>query len=273
MVEKDNGDIRIVFDLRKINEITVVQDYPMQKIEEILYQIGGARFFSKIDLNSGYYQVPMVEADMEIFAFQTPWKKYELTRMAQGARNSAATFQRLMNGVMKDLLGEIVLCYQNDLIVLSKTKEEHLKKLRTVFNRLRNANLKAKTSKCEFLKDNIVFLGHKVNSFGISPEEKNIEAIRDFTSPKNVKDIRSFLGVINYYRKFIPNCAGVTMPLTNLTKKAVKFNWTTECQEALERLKQSMILNPCLRHPDYTKNFYIYADASEHSIGAVLEQS
>lgn len=177
-----------------------------------------------------------------------------------------------MNLVLSDMLGNQVLCYQDDIIVFSKTKQEHMKAIEEVLKRLRQANLKAKPSKCSFLKDSVKFLGHIVNSTGIMPDEKNLQSIQDFEPPKNVKGVQSFLRMLNYYRKYIPGCAEVSIPLTYLTKKRTKFLWNAKCQESFDTLKVTLLKKPCLRHPEFTKPFIIFSDASDKALRAVLEQ-
>lgn len=263
---------RVVVDYRKLNASTRQDAYPLPRIEDILDQLGEAQFYTSMDLESGYYQILMDEEDKEKTAFSTPYGHFEFNKMPFGLTNGPATFQRMMNHTLSGLHGIECLVYLDDIVVYGKSLEEHNLRLRHVFERLRKNNLKVKISKCQFLKEEILFLGHKINRNGLSPDPTKVEAVLNFPPPSSIKKLQSFLGLANYYRKFIDNFAHIAEPLNKLLRSDEKYRWTTECQNAFEKLKLALTTPPVLIYPDYSKEFILTTDASNFAIGAVLSQ-
>lgn len=261
---------RVVVDFRKINDVTLSDAYPLPLITDILDQLGRARYFSNLDLASGFHQIEMDPQDSCKTAFSTPFGHYEFSRMPFGLKNAPATFQRLMNTVLLGLQGFKCFIYMDDIVVYGDTLIAHNKKLTEILERLRQHELKLQPSKCNFLQKEIVFLGHKITSEGIKPDEAKIQAVKNFPSPKNYKDVKTFLGMMSYYRKFIPNLSNLAEPINRLLKKGQKFVWSVTCQQSFDELKSLLMSSPILQYPDFTKKFVITTDASNVAIGAVL---
>lgn len=264
---------RIVVDYRKLNDKTIPDRYPIPKIEEILDKIGRSQYFSTIDLISGFHQIEIHPDDIEKTAFSTDSGHFEYLRMPFGLNNAPSTFQRLMNNVLHGLIGKTCLVYMDDVIVFSTSLQEHLEKLNQIFDRFRRCQLKIQLDKSEFLKKEAEFLGHVVTPDGIKPNPRKLEAIRKYPIPKTTREIKSFLGLIGYYRKFIKDFAHVTKPITKCLKKNAKIDVDNEeYKEAFNLCKQILINSPVLRPPDFSKEFILTTDASNVAIGAVLSQ-
>ena len=264
---------RIVVDYRKLNEKTIPDRYPIPKIEEILDRIGRSQYFSTIDLKSGFHQIEIHPADVEKTAFSTDSGHYEYLRMPFGLNNAPATFQRLMNSVLHGLIGKTCLVYMDDVVVFSTSLQEHIEKLKQVFERFRACQLKIQLDKSEFLKKEAEFLGHIITPEGIKPNPKKLEAIRKYPIPKTTKEIKSFLGLIGYYRKFIKDFAKITKPITKCLKKNQIIDPNNdEYVEAFEMCKRILMNSPLLQSPDFTKPFIVTTDASNFALGAILSQ-
>lgn len=263
---------RIVIDYRKLNEITIGDAYPLPNIESILDQLGQSKYFSTLDLASGFHQIEMSEADKQKTAFTTPLGHYEYNRMPFGLKNAPATFQRLMNTVLTGLQGIKCFVYLDDIVIYAKSLQDHDNKLAEIFIRLDHHNLKLQPDKCEFLRREVAYLGHIISDKGVQPNPDKIRAILEIKNPKNQKDIKSFLGLVGYYRKFIPNFAKLSKPLTSLLKKESKFNWTQECEQSFQTLKSALTNEPILQYPNFEKPFVLTTDASNIAIGSVLSQ-
>jgi hypothetical protein len=273
LVRKKDGSVRFCVDYRKLNEVTIKDAYPLPRIEESLEALQGARYFTTLDLKSGYWQVEMQEDHKFLTAFTTKHGLWEWNVMPFGLTNAPATFQRLMEKVLEGLQWKILALYLDDIIVFAPTQEEHLKRLSTVLDRCRKAGLKLKPTKCDLMRDSVEFLGHIVDAGGIRTDPAKVKQVRDWTIPKNVTEVRSFLGMTSYYRRFIKDYAAKAKPLHELTKKDVTFRWTVECQEAFETLKEHLIGADVLTLPDPKNPEYILdTDASNYAIGAVLSQ-
>jgi len=264
--------LRVVVDFRKLNDLTIGDSFPLPNITEILDQLGNAKYFTTLDLASGYHQIPMAEKDKQKTAFSTPYGHYEFNRMPFGLKNAPATFQRLMNSVLTGMQGLKCLVYLDDIVIYGASLEDHNKRLEEVLQRLRENNLKLQPDKCEFLRKETIYLGHIISENGISPDPSKLTAIKEFPTPKKVKDIQSFIGLAGYYRKFIADFSKIAKPLTKLTKKSEKFEWTAEQQNAFETLKKKLMTAPVLKYPDFTEEFIVTTDASAFAIGAVLSQ-
>lgn len=263
---------RIVVDFRRINEVTIGDAFPIPNITEILDHLGRSTYFTTLDLASGYHQIAVNEKDRAKTAFSTSFGHFEFNRMLFGLKGAPATFQRLMNYVFSGMQGHKCFVYLDDIVVYGDNLKEHMERLEEVFQRLKNYNLKLKPSKCNFLCKEITYLGHIISDKGINPDPTKTEVVRSCPRPHNVKTIQQFLGLANYYRRFIKDFSKISQPINNLLKKNTKFNWTNECEEAFMTLKNCLIQPPILQYPDFEKEFILTTDASEFALGAVLSQ-
>lgn len=280
IVKKKDGSLRFCVDYRRLNAITHKDAYPLPRIEESLTALKTAVYFSTLDLTSGYWQIPMAPEDREKTAFTTPMGLFEFDRMPFGLCNAPATFQRVMEHCLGHRNFEMVLLYLDDVIIFSKTYDEHLRHLEEVFTQITRCGLKLKPSKCHLLKPEVQYLGHVVSAEGVKPDPEKIRVVRDWPVPQTVKDVRSFLGFVGYYRRFIEHFAKVAAPLHELLRgksgqerrSTSLVAWTEEHQNSFEQLKSSLIEAPLLAYPDYEKPFQVYTDASHRGLGAVLSQ-
>lgn len=264
--------LRICVDFRKLNEMTENEAYSLPNLLEILESLGSSKYFSTLDLKSGYHQIKIDESDIHKTAFSTKTGHYEYVRMPFGLSSAPATFTRAMKAVLMGL-EEMCTAYLDDIVVHGSSLRDHQEKLMRVFDRLRTHNLKLQPQKCNFLRKEVVYLGHVINETGVSPDPRKIQCIKDYPRPKNAKDIKSFLGLLNYYRRFVVNFAKIAKPLTSLLKKNIIFNWTDKCENAFCELKNILMSPPLLIYPDWEKgNFNLTTDASQFAIGAVLSQ-
>ena len=272
MVRKKDGSIRFCVDYRKLNAITRKDSYPMPRIEDILESLDGARIFSTLDLASGYWQIPVSEEDKAKTAFITPFGLFEFNVMPFGLCNAPATFQRLMNEVLDDVIGKFCFVYIDDVIVYSKNFQEHLEHLQEIFTKLMKYSLHLKISKCSLFQHEIKFLGHVVNNQGIQVDPDKVKAIKDFPAPENVTAVQRFLGMAGYYRRFIRHFSLIASPLTALTRKDVKFRWTSVEKQAFEEIKKHLLQPPILTYPQLNMPFKVTTDASGIGLGAILSQ-
>lgn len=263
---------RLVIDFRKLNDISKGDSFPIPNINEILDQLGGAKYFSTLDLASGYHQLLMAEEDREKTAFSTDSNHYEWIRMPMGLKNSGRTFQRLMNMVLSGLIGEDCFVYLDDIVVYGKNLLDHNEKMSRVLERLKHFNLKLQPEKCKFLRKEVIYLGHLITGNGIKPDPAKISCVENYPKLKTGKDVKSFLGLVGYYRRFIDNFATIAKPLTQLLRKNVPFNWSTKCQEAFDKLKEILVSPTILQYPDFEKEFIITTDSSGYAISAILSQ-
>ena len=272
LVKKKDGTIRFCVDYRKLNAVTRKDSYPLPRIDDALDALSGAKYFTTLDLQSGYHQVAMDTNSTEKTAFISHAGLYEYNVMSFGLTNAPPTFQRLMHRVLHGLDWKICLVYIDDIIIFSSTFEEHLLRLSAVFDRLRNANLKLKPSKCHFARSSVNFLGFVVSAEGILPDTSKIDAVKTFPTPRSVTEVRSFLGLCNYYRRFVRDFAQIASPLNRLTRKSVPFVWDESCQGAFQEMKNRLCSPPILAYPDFSQPFHLYTDASQHAIGYILGQ-
>lgn len=275
LVEKKTGDQRFCVDYRKLNKVTKKDSYPLPRIDETLDSLYGMKYFTTLDLLAGYWQIELDEEAKEKTAFITGNELYEFNRMPFGLCNAPATFQRLMNRVLRTVLGKKALVYLDDVIVYSDSLENHLTNLEEVLDLVRKAGLKIKISKCKFVKKSVEFLGHIISESGISPDPSKIESIKNYQRPQSIEDIRSFLGLAGYYRRFIPHFGTIAQPLTKKTHKELAnklFEWTSEDQKAFDTLRTCLITPPILAYPDFSQEFLLFTDASNYGVGAVLSQ-
>ena len=274
LVRKKDGNWRFCIDFRKVNFVTHKDAYPLPKIEETLDSLSGAKYFSTLDLASGYWQVELKEEAKEKTAFSTPLGLFEFNVMPFGLTNAPATFQRLMECVLAGLSLEQCLVYLDDIIVFSKSFEEHLSTLESVFQRIDQAGLTFKLNKCHFCKKEVKYLGHIVSSDGIMPDPEKISGIESYPIPRDLKQLQQFLGLTNYYRRFIDHYSDIAAPLYELTRKTAKgFCWTPSCTTAFQSLKAALSSPPVLSYPSFHLPFILSTDASDGAIGAVLSQS
>ena len=261
---------KIVIDFRKLNEKSDQDAYPLPVIDEILDNLGNAKFFSAFDLSSGFHQIPMYENSKKYTAFSTPEGHFHLNRMPFGLKNAPASFQRMMDSALRGLIGKICFVYLDDIVVFGRTLKEHNENLITLFERLRATGLKLQPDKCEILRPKLEYLGHLITENGVKPNPNKLEAVKNFKKPINAKDVRSFLGLGGYYRKFIKNFSTIAKPLTDLTKKDHTFDWTPKCEESFQKIKNCLCSAPVLKFPDYQEQFILTTDASNVGLGAIL---
>lgn len=272
LVKKKDQTMRFCVDMRAVNLVTKFDTYPLPLICECLDSLAGAAWYSTIDLASGYFQIALDERDSEKTAFVTRRGVYKFTTAVMGLKNSSMTTQRNMDIILSGLNFLSCLVYLDDVIIFSTDPESHVDRLREVFGRLRAANLKIKPSKCRLMQKEVAFLGHRVSANGISPDPEKVSKVKNWPVPRNLKDLRSFLGGVSYYRKYIRGFSEVALPLTSLTRKNRPFSWTPECQNAFEKLKLALISAPILGLPRDEGQYVLDTDASSGAIGAVLSQ-
>ena len=273
MVKKKDGSMRFCVDFRKMNDATIKDAHPLPRIDDTLESLYGAQYFTTLDLKSGYWQVPIKEEDKEKTAFRTSsGQLYEFNQLPFGLCNAPATFSRLMDRTLAGLAWNICLYYLDDIIVFSATWAEHIERLRAVFDRLRRANLKLGVRKCHLAAREVSFLGYKVTPEGLEPEPRLMEAISKLPPPINVAEVRSFLGLVGYYRRFVKKFSDKVAPLNTLLRKDQVWKWTQECQNAFETLKGEIASRPVSAYPDFSKPFRLYTDASNIGLGAILAQ-
>ncbi|XP_078246503.1 uncharacterized protein LOC144588161 [Pogona vitticeps] len=273
LVDKPDGSIRFCVDYRKLNRVTTPDAYPMPRLDNLIETIGGCQFISSLDLVKGYWQLRIDPRDQEKTAFCSPFGLYEFRVLSFGLRNAPATFQRLMDQTLAGL-SDFTVAYIDDIGIFSNTWEDHLIHLELVLQRLSAAGLTVKASKCQLGSPEIKYLGHMVGGGVIKPLEAKVEAVRDWPRPNTKKKVKSFLGLVGYYRKFIPRFSEIAAPLTDLTRKTAddRIPWTSDCEAAFQRLKEALINYPVLRAPDFDREVIIYTDASNSGVGAVLCQ-
>ena len=274
LVKKRDNTIRFCVDYRKLNEVTQKDAYPLPRIEDNLDALRGSKLFSTLDLASGYWQVQMDPAHKHKTAFCTKYGLYQFNVMPFGLCNAPGTFERLMETVLRGMQWERAVLYLDDIIIFSDTVSEHMIRLEEIFQRLQKANLMLKPAKCHFFQRQVEFLGHIVNAEGVSTDPHKIEAIVNWEVPKRVKDVRAFLGITGYYRRFIKDYAQIAKPLHQLTEKSSNFEWTGEVHEAFETLKAALVQAPILGYPSHDEGdrFILDTDASNCHIGGVLSQ-
>ena len=276
MVRKKDGSLRFCVDYRELNKVTRKDTYPLPRVDDLLDQIGQSKFFTTLDLASGYWQIRVEPDSQEKTAFVTPHGLFQFRVMPFGLTNAPAVFQRLMQSVLMGLNptdgNQFVSVYIDDVLIYSRTLPEHLEHLKLVIERIEQAGLKLKPSKCSFVREEVEYLGHVLTPDGLKTNPRTVEAVREYPQPQNVKEVRQFLGLSSYYRRFIRNFAALAQPLTALTRNSVIFEWTAECQEAFDSLKECLISAPVLCYPSFDVPFVLETDASIKGIGAILSQ-
>ncbi|GJY96141.1 reverse transcriptase domain-containing protein [Tanacetum coccineum] len=271
-VKKKDGAMRMCIDYRELNKLTIKNRYPLPRIDDLFDQLQGACCFSKIDLRSGYHQLRVHEADIPKTAFRTRYGHFEFTVMPFGLTNAPAIFMDLMNCVCKSYLDKFVIVFIDDILIYSKSEEEHEVHLKTILDLLKKEKLYAKFSKCEFWLKEVQFLGHVVNRDGIHVDPSKVESVKNWKTPESPMEIRSFLGLAGYYQRFIKNFSKIAKPLTQLTQKNKAYVWGEEQEEAFRVLKEKLCNAPVLALPDGPNDFVVYCDASNQGFGCVLMQ-
>ena len=272
LVKKKDNSNRFVCDFRSLNDVTKKDSYPLPHIKDVIDQMEGARFWSTLDAASAYWSIPLAEEDKEKTAFSVPRGKFEFNRTPYGLTNAGATYQRMIDICLSGLPPDRVLAYMDDIVIFSKTYQEHLHTLETVFKRLLAAGITLKLSKCIFASNKVDFLGYELSEEGVKPQKRLTEAILTFATPLNRKELRRFLGLAGFYRRFIPQFASISRPLNRLTSDNVNFQWTDECDTAFNTLKQKLSSEPVLAFPKLGEPFVVEVDASDYAVGGVLAQ-
>ncbi|KAK8934166.1 hypothetical protein KSP39_PZI014581 [Platanthera zijinensis] len=271
-VKKKDGSLRLCIDYRELNKLTEKNKYPIPRIDDLFDQLVGSTVYSKLDLKSGYYQLKIKESDIPKTAFSTRYGHYEFTVMPFGLTNAPSVFMDLMNRTFREYLDQFVIVFIDDILVYSQSEDDHFKHLHMVLETLRRNQLYAKFSKCEFWLSSVAFLGHIISGAGIAVDPAKIVAIREWPVLSSVAEVRSFLGLAGYYRRFVENFSRIALPLTSLTRKDQRFVWSPECAQAFEELKGRLTTAPILCSPSGTEGFEIYSDASGSGLGCVLLQ-
>lgn len=263
---------RLVVDYRKLNDKTVDDKYPIPNITEVLDKLGRCNYFTTLDLASGFHQIEVNPRDIQKTAFSVDQGKYEFIRMPFGLKNAPSTFQRVMDNVLRDIIGKVCLVYMDDIIVFSTSLQEHIDNLGKVLERLKNYNLKIQLDKSEFLCKEVAFLGHIVTPEGVKPNPDKIDSIKNWPLPKTETELRGFLGTIGYYRRFIRDFAKITKPLTEQLRKGKQITHTDKFIETFNKCKILLTSSHVLQYPDFSKPFILTTDASKFALGAVLSQ-
>ena len=274
IVRKKDGTARVVVDYRALNDITVKNKYPLPLMDELFDRVVNAKFFSKLDLRTGFHQIRIHDDDVEKTAFRTRYGSFEYRVLPMGLCNSPGTFMELMNTTFRDLLDRSVLVFLDDILVYSATAAEHEAHLRQVLERLRAAKLYAKMSKCEFLRSEVEFLGHHIGAAGLSVMQDKVAAVRDWPTPKDVHDVRSFLGLAGFYRRFVKGFSDLALPITELTKTVTgaPFAWGARQDVAFAALKAALTGAPVLLIANPALPYTLNCDACNYAIGATLQQ-
>jgi len=270
--KKKDGGLRLCIDYRGLNEISIKNKYALPRIDELLDRLAGASVFSKLDLRAGYHQIRIRDEDIQKTAFRTRYGHFEFTVLPFGLTNAPATFQALMNDTFRDMLDTRVVVYLDDILIYSTSVEQHDKDLEEVLRRLKDSQLFAKGSKCVFFSPRVEFLGHIVSAKGIEVDDKKVHIVSQWPTPSDVHEVRSFIGLANFFRRFVRRFAHIATPLHALTSSKAAWRWDHEDQEAFEALKKALSQAPVVVPFDPTKACVVYTDASDRQIGAVLTQ-
>ena len=273
LVKKKDGSMRMCIDYRGLNDITVKNNFPLPRIDDLHDRLGKARYFTKLDLYSGYHQIPIRPGDEHKTAFTSRYGTYEFLVMPFGLTNAPATFQTAMNALFTSWLDVFVIVYLDDILIYSATQEEHLKHVHQVMERLTTYKWYCKMKKCEFATTSVEYLGHIVSNGQIAIDPDKMKAVTDWKIPfKNVTEVQSFLGLIGYYRKFIPHFSHIARHLYELTRKNIEFKWLEQHTQAVNALKNAILSPDCLAIFDSSLSTILTTDACDYALGAVLMQ-
>ena len=276
-VRKADGDLRLCVDYRQVNKITRTENFPMPNLTKSIYKANNVQYFSKIDLVRGYYQVPIDQQSRDITAFSTMQNHYQFKRLSFGLKNSGMAFQKVMQQILAPVMCSNIIIYIDDILIMSENYEHHLKLVEKVMRMLIKNGIKIKVKKCEFFQKEVNFLGHIVSNKGLRKSPQFIDKVLKIEKPNTVKEMRQFLGLINFQRKFVPNCSVLTKPLSECTvgAKSKKIKWSPSMEEAFNRVKQEVAKDVSLTYPDYSptaNKMELYVDASSTGAGACLMQ-
>jgi hypothetical protein len=270
-IHKKDGTLRMCVDYKALNKVTMKNRYLLPQIDDLFDRLSGAKFFSKIDLHSGYYQIRIAKGDEEKTACRMRYGSYEFLVMLFGLTNAPTTFCTFMNDIFQEWFDDFVVVYIDDILVYNNSMEEHVEHLQKVFQRLRENKLYTKFEKCEFGVIEVDFLGRRITQEGLKMDDHKVKTILDWEPPRLVSVLRSFLGLASYYRKFIKNFAKIATPLTNLLKKSFgTYDWDKVCGKPFETLKGILVKVSVLKLPDFDNDFEIHFNASDFAIGGVL---
>lgn len=272
-IRKKDGSLRLVIDYRRLNKLTIKDNYPLPMIDTVLDSLAGATIFTTLDAASGNHQVPMEPMSMAKTGFVTPQGTFEFQVMPFGLTSAPATYQRMMANLLGPYLNRFVMVFIDDVIVFSRNQDDHKMHLKLVLDRCQEANLKLKFKKCHFGSGKVEYLGHTISGEGVSPHAHNTDKITNFPTPRNADEVRSFLGTAGYYRRFIDRYADIAVPLTNMLKKNKNFKWGESEEEAFRVLQQRLVNAPVLAYPDRQQIQILTTDASNNGISAILSQS
>ena len=268
---KKTGDARILTDFRRLNDCLVRKPFPLPKIQELLQKLRNFKYATAIDLSMGYYHIPLSKASQELCTTVLPWGKYRYKVLPMGIKNSPDIFQEIMTNLFCDL--DYTSTYIDDILIISAgTFADHLDKVQTVLQRLQKANFRANVRKCFFGQDSLEYLGYQITRQGIQPQPKKVEAIQKIKPPKNARQLRHFLGMVNYYRDMWKRRSHILAPLTKLCGKGATWTWDTLQISAFEEIKRVMSEETIFKYPDFENPFHIYTDASDYQLGAVIMQ-
>ncbi|KAK8918385.1 hypothetical protein KSP39_PZI021868 [Platanthera zijinensis] len=271
-VKRKDRSMRLCIDYRDLNKITIKNKYPLPRVDDLFDQLKGSTVFSKIDLRSGYHQLKIKESDIPRTAFRTRYGHFEFCVMSFGLTNAPSAFMDMMNRVFCDYLDKFIIVFIDDILVYSKTREEHATHLKLTLSTLRQHQLYAKLAKCEFWLDRVAFLGHAISGDGLSVDPAKVSAVMDWKQPFTPTEIRSFLGFAGYYRRFVKDFPSLAAPLTQLTQNYARFEWSDQCEQAFSELKRRLCSAPVLALPSEGLDFSVYTDASGVGLGCVLMQ-
>jgi len=270
-VKKHDGSLRLCVDYRRLNAATIRNSFPIPRISDLIESFKGSVIFTRLDLRSAYNLIRVKEGQEYLTAFRSPLGHYEYLVMPFGLRNAPSVFQRFVQDIFSDSIGVFTQIYLDDIIIYSKSLNEHINHVRFVLSTLIKNGLFCKIEKCEFHVRETTFLGFTVSCDGLSMDKNKINAVLEWPTPRNIKELQSFIGLCNFYRRFIKNFAGIMDPLRKL-KKDSKFIWDTECEKAFQNLKKTFTIDNILIYPDPEKEFTVESDASDFALGCILSQ-
>nr|CAD2181854.1 unnamed protein product [Meloidogyne enterolobii] len=272
LVQKSDGKLRPCVDFRPLNKVTITDPYPLPRMDEVINKVAGKCWYSRLDLASGFWQIPLDQESSHKCGLITEWGLYEMKRLPFGLKNAPSIFQRVMDKILKGILN--VTAYIDDILIHTNDFESHMKTLEIVLDRLNKNGFKLKGEKCEFLQNKCTYLGLELNKNGYQPAQSNCEVINKFPEPKDIKEVKRFLGMASFFRKFIPNFAELANPLNKLTRgRNPSFIWSAKEKLVFNELKEKLTQSPCLQPPNFEKPFHLFCDASNVAYGAALMQS
>jgi hypothetical protein len=272
LVKKKNGECRLCVDFRRLNAYTFKNKFPLPIIEELFEELLGARWFTTLDLRSGFHQILVSKEDQHKTVVQTHFGHFEYKVMPYGLTGAPATFQAIMNHILAPLLRKCVVTFIDDILIYSKTYEEHIYHVKQVFDLLKEHQFKVRLSKCSFAQQQLKSLGHIISANGVGTNPEKVKDVQNWPMPTSVREVRGFLGLASYYRRFVKSFGIIAKPLTELLTKGNLFVWTSAVEQAFQALKTALILAPVLALPDFSKTFVVEKDASDKGIGVVLQQ-